>query len=241
LGTASTTCALPSTISRSNSWSPPPPASRQREFVNSSEFPIFLSGPKFHKLQRKGSKRGQPTNDSGLHKIRGVSDAARTIIEQLQPYHCRKNPDTRRLWELRELSNNDKHRLFPLVYSSFELGRFEVIGDVPFALRELESIPGRLKRGAVVARWAYVTTPQRIRMHVNAELVTDITFNKGSRTPYPVRGRSVLATLYGIMRFIADEVVPPLADNLSVPFDFSPGRFVDTRELSADELAALLP
>jgi hypothetical protein len=179
-------------------------ASQQREFVNSSEFPIFLSGVKFHKLQRKGSRRGQPMNDSGLHKIRGVSGAARTIIEGLQPYHRRKNPGTRRLWELRELSNTDKHRLFPLVYSSFELGHFEIIGNVPFALREFESVPGRLKRNAVVARWAYVTALERIRMHVNTELVTDITFNKGSRTPYPVRGCSVLATLHPIMRFIAD-------------------------------------
>jgi hypothetical protein len=216
------------------------PAKQRREFVKSSAFPIFLSSREFRKLRSKGSRKGEPTPDSGLHKILGASDPARTIIEGLQPYHRRKIPGTRRLWELRELSNTDKHRLFPLVYSSFELGHFEVIGNVPFALREFESIPGRLKRNAVVARWAYVTAPQRIRMHVNTELVTDITFNKGSRTPYPVRGRSVLGTLHSIMRFIADEVVPPLADELGAPFNFSPGRFVETRDLAADEIAALL-
>ncbi|MBN1528365.1 MAG: hypothetical protein JW895_04855, partial [Thermoleophilaceae bacterium] len=195
------------------------PPLRQREFITSSAFPIFLSGPRFAKLRSKGPKRGQPTPDSGLHKILGVSATARTIIERLQPYHRRKNPGTRSLWELQELSNANKHRLFPLVYSSFELGQFEILGSVPFALHNFESTPGRLKRNAVIARWAYVTVPTPISMKVNAELVTDITFNKGPRTPYPVRGRSVLATLHGIMRFIAAEVVPPLADDLGVPFN----------------------
>jgi hypothetical protein len=216
------------------------PARRQREFVKSSAFPIYLSSREFGKLRSKGSKKGQPTPDSGLHKLLGVSSLARTIIQGLQPYHRRKNPGTRRLWELRELSNTDKHRLFPLVHSSFELVGFEVVGNVPFALREFESIPGRLKRGAVVARWAYVTAPPRVHMHVKADMVTDITFNKGSRTPHPVRGRSVLETLHGVLTFVSNEVVPPLADELGLAFEFNPGRFVDMRYLPLEEREALL-
>jgi hypothetical protein len=181
-----------------------------RELVKSSAFPIYLSSREFRKLRTKGPKRGQPTPDSGLNKIVGVSATATAIIERLQPYHRRKNPGTRTLWELQELSNTDKHRLFPLIYSTFELGHFQIRGNVPFELREFESVPGRLKRNAVIARWAYVTSPQLIRMRVDAELVTDITFNKGTLTPYPVRGRSVLFTLHRAMRFIAEEVVPPL-------------------------------
>jgi hypothetical protein len=42
------------------------------------------------------------------------------------------------------------------------------------------------------------------------------------------------------MRFIAEEVVPPLADELGVPFHFKPGGLVDTRNLSGAEFEALL-
>jgi hypothetical protein len=120
------------------------------------------------------------------------------------------------------------------------MGHFEVLGNLPFALREYESIPGPLKKNAVVARWAYVAGAQRIHMNVKAELVTDVTFNKADRTPYPVRGRSVLATIHGAMRFIAEDVVPPLADDLGISFHFKPGRLADTRNLSSAELEALL-
>ncbi len=212
-----------------------------RALAKSSAFPIYLSSRDFAKVRSKGFRRGQPTPDSGLNKLLGVSSDATAIIEQLQPYHRRKNPGTRSLWELRELSNADKHRLLPLVRTSFEMGDFEIVGNLPFALRDYESVSGPLKKNAVVARWAYVAGAQHIHLHVTAELVTDVTFNNSGRTPYPVRGRSVLATIHGAMRFIAEQVVPPLADDLGIPFHFKPGRLVDTRNLSAADLEALLP
>jgi hypothetical protein len=210
-----------------------------RDLYKSSAFPIMLSGRKWAKRVGKGDRKGQPTNDSGLYKIQGVSAIAADLIESLQPYHRRKNPETRSLWELDELWNADKHRLFPLVHTSFEVLSFQLKGNLPFALLRFESIPGPLKRNTEVARWAYVASDEPVHMHVDAELVTDITFNKGKRTPYPVRGQSVLLTLHRAMRFIAEEVVPPLADDLGCTFNFSPGRLIDTRSLSAEEYAAM--
>ena len=201
-----------------------------RDRAKSSAFPIYTSGREFRERVQRGSRKGQPTSRSGLHKIRGVSDNARAIIERLQPYHRRKNPNARRLWELQELSNADKHRLFPLVHHAFALRHFKIVGNAPFFLGEFESVPGRIKRGAVVARWGYIAEARRMHMDVKAELITDIEFSKGRRTPYPLRGRSVIPTLHGVLRFIADEVVPPLADELGVPFNFKPGRLLDMRE-----------
>jgi hypothetical protein len=178
------------------------PLSRAR--IKTSAFPITTSSTKFRGAQ---------------HKLAGVSGTAKAIIEELQPYHRRKYPGTRTLWELEELWSGDKHRVLPLIYSSFEVGHWRVHGSLPFALTGMKPGSGRLKQGAVIARWAYVAAAGPMKMRMDCDLVTDIDFGKGRLVPYPVRGRSVVRTLYGTLKFIAEEVVPPLATNARLPFE----------------------
>jgi hypothetical protein len=178
-----------------------------RKLVKSSAFPITLSSTKFRGAQ---------------HRLAGVSATAKAIIECLQPYHRRKYPGTRTLWELEELWNGDKHRLLPLIYSSFELRDLRVQGNVPFALTGMKPGSGRLKKGAVIARWKYVAAPGPMKMQVECDLVADVDFGKGRLVPYPVRGQPAIKTLFGALKFIAEEVVPPLAEDASLPFEVPP-------------------
>lgn len=69
-----------------------------------SEFPIFDD-----RLAYRG-KRGVR---GAANMIKCFPRGARTRVERLQPYHRGNDPETRRLWELRELANIDKHRRFP--------------------------------------------------------------------------------------------------------------------------------
>jgi hypothetical protein len=197
-----------------------------KERIKGSAFPILVKSKDFWHAHSKGSKIGQPVWGSGLHKLLGVSDTAKAIIEGLQPYHRRKYPGTRTLWELEELWNGDKHRLFPLMYPSFDLLDWSIRGNLPFVLKGFEPIPGRLKKGAVIARWEYIAGLQPIKVQVDCHILADIAFGKGRLVPYPVRGLPLIETLYGELRFIAEEVIPPLSRDASLPFNFNLGRLV---------------
>jgi hypothetical protein len=198
-----------------------------KKIADTSAFPIFDSGPRF----RATNKTGQPTTVSGGFKIRGASSNAQAIIERLQPYHRSKNPGARALRQLYELSNIDKHRLLHVTYSSLEGSRFDLSWSTPMTIHGYDFFPGPLKAGAVIARW-HLTAPGAIQMNVDAELVTDITFDRTS-TARSVRGESVLFTLFGIGSFIASDVLPPLAAEMGLTSTFRPGRLLDA--FTADE------
>jgi hypothetical protein len=61
-----------------------------------------------------------------------------------------------------------------------------------------------------------------MHLDVDAELVTDITFDEGSPAR-SVRGRSVMATIFGIASFIASDVLPPLAAEMGLRSTFRTG------------------
>lgn len=74
----------------------------------SSQFPIYSDRSTY----RHGGKRGRPAK--GL--IQFFPRGAKAAVERVQPYHGRKNDPAgaRRLSDLAELSNIDKHRRFPI-------------------------------------------------------------------------------------------------------------------------------
>lgn len=67
-----------------------------------SEFPIFNNGSQFRGHR---NRKGKLSSGSGWAKIEGIPPEAQAIIEALQPYHRRKNPRSRALLQLQELSN----------------------------------------------------------------------------------------------------------------------------------------
>lgn len=203
-----------------------------------SEFPIFNSGTRF---RGKFNRKGEPLAGSGWAKMQGIDTDAATVLEGLQPYHRRKNPRARILWQLHELSTIDKHRLLHTTQATTRGSAITVIkvGNVA-ELRGPGFIPGPLKRDAVVASYKIVPIDPRrgVQVQVEPELLTDIAFGKGSPAR-SVRGRSAIVTLYEIGAFISSDVLPPLTDILGLSSSFDPGRLIDAKALSPSEREAL--
>jgi hypothetical protein len=203
-----------------------------------SEFPIFNSGPKFRgSLNRKG----ELSSGSGRAKIQDIAEPAQAVIEGLQPYHRRKTPGARALWQLQELANIDKHRLLHVTYTSIRGTTFRITEAVNVAeLQDFRFRPGALKRNAVVARWRTVPIDPRYgtKVSMDADVLTEVVFGKASPAR-SVRGLSVQRTLYDIGAFIASDVLPPLTAFLGLTSDFKPGRLIDLEPLSIEERDAL--
>ncbi len=175
--------------------------------AKSSAFPIFNSGADY----RDRKKNGDPTRKSGLFKVDGMSRNARATIERLQPYHRRKNPRTKLLWILEELANVDKHRLLPVTAMALRGTQYRLgVTGGPFTLHQIETFVRPLKDNAMVARFTVDLGPEG-HMHVDANTVLDVVFDKGIEAK-SARGLGVVATLNEISDFIANEVMPALAD-----------------------------
>jgi hypothetical protein len=177
-----------------------------------TEFPIFRSGPKF----RKRDKKGLPARGSGWYKVRAFPRSAQTICERLQPYHGRAWPETRLLWQLHELSIVDKHRLlhaanYYAVGSNLEVS---LTGDTRLAGYKLT--PGRLKERAVLARLRMGWSDVGAQVHVNPHLAIRIVFDQGGEAR-SVRGRDLVGTLGDIGRFVDFEVFTRLAPFFGYP------------------------
>jgi hypothetical protein len=207
------------------------------KLIKRSEFPISNSGPKF---RGRFNRKGEPLGGSGWAKLAGVGSEAATVIERLQPYHRRKNPGSRVLWQLQELSNIDKHRLLHVTHGGQRGSAMTVIKHRNVARLDGPGfIPGPFKRGAVIAEYKIIPIDPRYGAHVdmNPELLTHIVFGKGSAAR-SVRGLSVLPVLSSIGDFIASDVLPPLCAVLGLQSAFKPGRLIDGFELSPSEREA---
>jgi hypothetical protein len=181
--------------------------------ATSSEFPIFNNGRdfRFGRRDKRGRRSRRPgVPGSGLHKIRGVSQPARTAIERLQPYHRRKNPGAGALWLLEELSNIDKHRQLHLTTSQVVGSRYGIETTAHgFELRGIKAFPCVIEKGATVAHLDIRGLGPGEKMKVEAEIAADITFDRASPSPV-LRERSVRAVLFQIVAFVAGQVMPTL-------------------------------
>jgi hypothetical protein len=93
-----------------------------QKMARASAFPIFRSGPAFRGERGRGS----------APKTAGMSPAAKRRIEEVQPYHRRRQPLLWSLWQLEELANLDKHREIPLT------GAVPASGSVSIKFNNLE-------------------------------------------------------------------------------------------------------
>ena len=148
--------------------------------------------------------RGERGRRGAASQMRGFPRGARTAVEQLQPYHHWKWPETWLLWQLAEISNVDKHRLLHVTNVSAIGTRlsFEPVGA---SVIEQEVIPGPIKDGAILARLKFGPRNPRY-VKVNAEIAALEMFDEGS--PESIQGHRVTGTLGAISNFIRDEVIP---------------------------------
>ena len=130
-------------------------------------FPICDNADAFHSPRRR-------------NEIRGLPPDAQAIVEGLQPYHRRKLGDDP-LWNLREMSNIDKHRSIHLTtYSAYHVA-WDITALRPGIVihSHLVRPPGKLESGAVVAE-IELSFPEHLRepvMQMNKEFYFTVAFD----------------------------------------------------------------
>ncbi len=99
----------------------------ERKELKGSSFPINRRKADFERRRKNGAW----TNDSGMHKIRGVGPGPQAFIEALQPYPQRyRRAECIALRTVHDLWNQDKHRLVHLWGLRFTDEQLEVPEDV---------------------------------------------------------------------------------------------------------------
>ncbi len=153
-----------------------------------SEFPIFGSAADF----RRPSRRGGPARSSGFYKIRGISPAAATLVEQRQPYNATDRLADSILWVLHKLSNIDKHRAPAVVgLVGWVMGLTFRSGLTRTATTPLGPVP--FDEGTEFARFDPPPTGEP-NMDVGAKFSLDIAFDGG-----PAAQLDVIPTLRQIV------------------------------------------
>ena len=166
-----------------------------------SEFPIFLDGGRYPKVDKKG----KPVRTSGLAKVEGLPDGAKACIESLQPYNRKDGPpDLHPLWLLHQISNHDKHRLVNIAHASITSGYLAIKGLGHGKVERFGLPIGALEDGAEVGKirpmLGYTLEPE---VEVKGEFTPGITFGKEG----PGRGLPVTDTIIDIQKLIEFEIL----------------------------------
>jgi hypothetical protein len=171
-----------------------------------TEFPIFDNELLFKTMDKK---KGIPARTSGLYDIRGMDPKAQAVIEGLQPYHRRHDPDGHELWLLHRLDIVDKHQkglVTGTILEHASVGINEMHGGAIY----IDHVGGRMtsgpfQNGAEVARFSY--TGGKLSMNV------DVTFNVAFNPKGPAsvaRGAPVMSCLTGLRDYVRNIVFPQL-------------------------------
>lgn len=144
-------------------------------------------------------------------RLKQARRGTKTRVERFQPYHRRKNPDTWLLWQLREISDIDKHRLLhvaPAAIDAHQIGwKSTGPGRVVFHGYNVRKAP--LKENARAVWWD-IDAPPEAKVEVEANLVLGIAFDKTTPSK-ALRNQRVIPLLTAIGDFINGEVIPDLA------------------------------
>jgi hypothetical protein len=170
-----------------------------------SAFPIYSD----RRTYRKGRRPAAPL-------IRHFPWGARTMVESLQPYHGRKNDpfSPRRLNDLAELSNIDKHRRFPV--AAWFPKRLTVppwiVPSDPWPVKAYTTVYRVLKPNATIIWLEAPGLPSSIKEpEVDFTFTPQIEFvGAAANPPVPllVPHEPVDFTLGNILRFIREHVLP---------------------------------
>lgn len=177
-----------------------------------SEFPIYDNGPDFHGT--RNPRRTKPARN----KIKHMPPPAQALIERLQPYHRRKDPDTWTLLMLRDLANWDKHRGFPFTVSTIwgAITPNRVAGHIATDW----NVPYRpLKPNAPCADLSVPTLPPNEKPDVKFGAALTVEFNRGTRKglrlPLRMPHEPVTPLLRELLEFIEGRAVPDLIESVS--------------------------
>lgn len=124
----------------------------------------------------------EPVDDSGVaiptsewRQIKRLGDRERALIERLQPYNARNDPDetirygSGALASLNKLNNIDKHRRLHVICSAINTAAHPVFSDeYGFAT---DPLVGPVESGAKVDHWRWVKEPPRIARQVDVHSV----------------------------------------------------------------------
>jgi hypothetical protein len=172
-----------------------------------SQFPIYSDRSTY----RHGGKRGRPAKGLIQYFPRG----AKAAVERVQPYHGRKNDPAgaRRLSDLAELSNIDKHRRFPIA----AVGQQGMIipGHVEGCHVAAYTMKFRILEPGATIVWLEVPDLPRSRKEPNVDLylMANIEFVGPAANPpvsLLVPSEPVPFTLKAILDYIRGAVLPEL-------------------------------
>lgn len=167
-----------------------------RKVAETSAFPIKPTGPRFR--------------DAASRSLKGISPSARSVIEQLQPYHRRRNPNARCLLALEQLSNIDKHRLLHLTAVAIGGAQLGLKGSGFLVLRGYRILRRSLRENAALLLLDGEFDLQR-GLEIDLQLAPDVVFDEGGQAP-SVRGQSLVGTLRSVADFVALEAMPRLVE-----------------------------
>jgi hypothetical protein len=135
-------------------------------------------------------------------RLHGISVAAQTLIEGLQPYAAGYPVHLHPLWVVNQLNNIDKHRALVLaaVYGSNATisATHEPTGLVFGEISGIET----LRDGAIITiRCADINLAKEMNMQIKTQL--SVVFEET-----PVNGFEVNSIMCGVVKFIKDRVIP---------------------------------
>jgi hypothetical protein len=97
----------------------------RKRSTSGNAFPICDSGATYWSIGKKGEPSKRETT------LKGVSDAHKALIDEMQPYRARIPPSAiHALSALRDLSNRDKHRLVHLTDLTVDFRSREAMDDL---------------------------------------------------------------------------------------------------------------
>ena len=167
-----------------------------------TEFPIFIDRDKFRSSEPR--------------VLRGVAEAALTIIKWVQPYRWGLRASAHPLWVLHELNNIDKHRLLHVTGAAMFDPDMELFHVQNATHRFTEVVrSGPMKPDAVFAKMGFDVPwtpevppdpgkPVLIHMKSTGSTPKSVVFGPTG----PAVGQEVVFTLAGLLDALRDRLVP---------------------------------
>lgn len=168
--------------------------------LDKTEFPIFEDKTVFSEVKNNG----QPTNRSGLYKMRGLSQKTQAVIEAMQPFNIRKQGQIPLLAILHEMNNVDKHREVHLCRRLYQGVNMRMLRDITFVrypnsppvpegltvFSSFRTLMGNvnLEERAILSRWkpAVLTDEMDVEADIPFEIAFDERSLPGIDVPTPV-------------------------------------------------------
>ncbi len=176
---------------------------------NDVSFPILkplpppLPGRGHNPVRRRRRFRGMS------HTMPGVSRGVRTLVEALQPYHCRSWPHTALLGQIQAISNWDKHRTLMTTAAMTMATETHIRIEGRAELKNLEHFTPILEAGTILARFEVGDSDSGTDVYMKPETTVIPCF--GKTMPKEIRLRPVYPMLYMCGRFIEEVVLPMFA------------------------------